>query len=142
MTAPVVFVEPNAMALSPRTSLITGSLRVGLDGTWFPTPTWDDFVVVVLGWWCEALGEASSRTTLSFMDGPHQLLITPTSHACVDIVTISNEVQTGRTTTPFAPFRQAVLAAAEVTLLECTARSWRTDDVATLSAAIRRLRGA
>ncbi len=47
------------------------------DDTFFPEKGWDDFSVVIMGWWLErslAIREGS-KTILNFMDGPYYLEI-------------------------------------------------------------------
>lgn len=52
---------------------ITGGIHWALDSGPFPDSEWDDFVVVVLTWWSEAvlrLRRGDRSVTLDFMDGP------------------------------------------------------------------------
>ncbi|CAN7660364.1 hypothetical protein LJR220_006238 [Bradyrhizobium sp. LjRoot220] len=54
--------------------LVTGVIYVDFGLFQFPDPNWNDFVVVILGWWLMALIDLVSGTTsqveLRFMDGP------------------------------------------------------------------------
>ena len=45
------------------------------DGTFFPEEKWDDFAVVILGWWLqEALSiNTDNKHIFNFMDGPYYL---------------------------------------------------------------------
>jgi hypothetical protein len=52
---------------------IFGEVSVRVDGREFPGPRWNDFVVIVLGWWsekCAALLRGASCEEFLFMDGP------------------------------------------------------------------------
>jgi hypothetical protein len=44
----------------------------------FPDSNWDDFIVVILGWWVQNIAKLASRTSdaaeMSFMDGPYKVL--------------------------------------------------------------------
>jgi hypothetical protein len=51
-------------------------------GEWFfPSQEWDDFAVVILGWWLQEVGvlerDECESAVLRFMDGPHQVNIVP-----------------------------------------------------------------
>jgi hypothetical protein len=53
--------------------LVTGIVFVEVNGVAFPDRHWNDFVVVILSWWLEALGRVPGSSTpqiCSFMDGP------------------------------------------------------------------------
>jgi hypothetical protein len=58
---------------------ILGAIRLDLEGTAFPSEGWTDFVVVILGWWIEALrgllDPRGRRATLTFMDGAYEVVI-------------------------------------------------------------------
>lgn len=59
---------------------VTADIWVILDGDDFPKKNWNDFVIVILGWWAAALlrllRDASEREMLNFMDGPYSIEIT------------------------------------------------------------------
>ncbi len=54
---------------------ITGVVFWTVNGQNFPDDTWNDFVIVVLGWWTTAvvrlLDGTSVSETMDFMDGPY-----------------------------------------------------------------------
>jgi len=56
---------------------VTGNLWLVIDGHEFPSHGWNDFVVVVMGWFAAALVPlfrgASTRESVSFMDGPYSV---------------------------------------------------------------------
>jgi hypothetical protein len=60
------------------TGSLTGEIWFDVDGQAFPAEHWNDFVVVILGWWLEEsallLSHAGQRS-LRFMDGPWRLEI-------------------------------------------------------------------
>jgi hypothetical protein len=58
----------------------TGNIWLELDSYYFPANGWNDFVVVVLGWWANALLRLirgiSTRETVHFMEGPYVVEVT------------------------------------------------------------------
>jgi hypothetical protein len=65
--------QPESLRLSER-GVVTGVLCFAVGNRHFPDPSWNDFVVVVLSWWCGALLRVRSGARgiheLRFMDGP------------------------------------------------------------------------
>tara|TARA_R110000744_G_scaffold112179_2_gene210425 strand:- start:21660 stop:22088 length:429 start_codon:yes stop_codon:yes gene_type:complete len=58
------------------TSELTGPVWAQFDGISFPEKNWDDFVVIVLLWWCQSIFdyEDHDKTILwTFMDGPFDI---------------------------------------------------------------------
>ncbi len=59
---------------SPR-GAVTGPIYLRLPNACFPEEGWDDFPVVLLGWWAQALARLASggggAEKLQFMDGPY-----------------------------------------------------------------------
>src|SRR5262245_37290390 len=70
---PAVRLQPSSLKLSSR-GVVTGVLYFAVDGGGFPDASWNDFVVVVLSWWCATLLKVASGAVageeLCFMDGP------------------------------------------------------------------------
>ena len=58
---------------------ITGSIWLSMAGREFPAIGWNDFVVIILNWWLEALLALLVRKTdlgtFQFMDGPYRVVI-------------------------------------------------------------------
>jgi hypothetical protein len=52
---------------------VFGEVAFAIDRSYFPEQKWNDFIVVVLGWWsgkCAALLRGAPQDELWFMDGP------------------------------------------------------------------------
>lgn len=54
----------------------------------FPDPNWDDFAVVILGWWAEQISTLKTKCINSavfrFMDGPYEVRVVPdASEMCI-----------------------------------------------------------
>src|SRR5213595_3106402 len=60
---------------------ITGAIWLHADDIAFPETDWNDFVVVVLGWWTNEaaalIAGGKTRGELMFMDGPFSVSIVP-----------------------------------------------------------------
>jgi hypothetical protein len=71
--SPVIRFQPESLQISGH-GAVTGVLYFVIDGRSFPDESWNDFVVVILSWWCLALLRLVSRPSvaeqLRFMDGP------------------------------------------------------------------------
>jgi hypothetical protein len=74
MTDARIVVDPSTLRPG-RLGPATGAICLSLGQSSFPTAGWNDFVVVVLGWWAEAalqlMRGASDRADVNFIDGPY-----------------------------------------------------------------------
>jgi hypothetical protein len=63
------------------TGSITGTVWMRMDEIAFPEPGWNDFIVVVLGWWTNEAAALIAGTKTSgefmFMDGPFTVSVAP-----------------------------------------------------------------
>jgi hypothetical protein len=66
--------EIDSIAMSPR-GTVTGNVWLIVDGKDFPAHQWNDFIVVILGWWAAALlrllQNSRKYELIHFMDGPY-----------------------------------------------------------------------
>jgi hypothetical protein len=73
--------DPATIHQSRRGGSITGVIYYDFGaGRQFPETDWDDFPVVILNWWIEALeqvGEGSESVKFCFMDGPFWMTAVP-----------------------------------------------------------------
>ena len=55
---------------------VTGSISIQADDIFFPEQDWNDFVIIILGWWIKGayslLSGDLNTCTNSFMDGPYE----------------------------------------------------------------------
>lgn len=65
-------IELDEDTMSKPSSLVTGEIWLRAGDFDFPSAHWNDFVVVLLAWWTQALLELEETKTAewSFMDGP------------------------------------------------------------------------
>lgn len=124
----------------------TAGIWVTIGGQDFPAQGWDDFVVVILGWWASALVRLlrglSQREMVDFMDGPftveaeirsETLLLWGREGARREAVRCTAEG-------PALPFVSAVLAESERVLLACRESGWWSRDADALERATAELR--
>lgn len=130
----LVRVEPHELVLAD--GKITGELRLELGEVAFPAPSWNDFVVVVLAWWCDAL-VGRPPFELLFMDGPYEVRL---DHVRDDRLSVAMRrrtrsqaqvVATGSASA--AAFRESLISAAVATSTMCTQRGWETADTRALN---------
>jgi hypothetical protein len=117
---------------------VIGVIYFALDTEYaFPDTKWDDFVVVILGWWMEAglmlLTEQERSVTLYFMDGSfHVSLEAETKEVwkleCVERFTGRTEIQHS-TTIDSNIFLREVADAAAKTVKQCRLMNWKSSDL-------------
>ena len=119
---------------------VHASIHLVLDGRCFPDERWDDFAVVILGWWNEAVTRMalgfSPREELDFMDGPYSvhLELDPEGEItlrCLKSGARDVEEAVGRIA--LATFIQTLLGASRATLEVCKAHGWGGADFENLS---------
>lgn len=75
---PRIVVDP-AMFERTKSGGIVGRIHLEAGDFCFPEAGWNDFVVVVLGWWLESMRELldqrTDRITLRFMEGRFQITV-------------------------------------------------------------------
>jgi hypothetical protein len=73
-----VEIDPGTIERSQSGS-ITGTIWLKIEAAEFPERTWNDFVVVILGWWANEAAElvagTKTRGEFMFMDGPFSVSI-------------------------------------------------------------------
>ncbi|HSE16489.1 MAG TPA: hypothetical protein VLB46_05525 [Pyrinomonadaceae bacterium] len=107
-------------------------------GDWaFPGLAWDDFPVVILGWWIESWLSRSSEgqraVRCNFMDGPYWFEIT-TSEPQRAIVKCFQDSKAGskllhKTRCKRSSITGALLAASESILQVCKEHEWTSSDL-------------
>ena len=135
-----VIVERSSLEVNNRGSL-TGQLWMELDGQPFPEPLWNDFALVVLGWWCQAVSDmVCARVTegeMRFMDGNFSVRIHtgPEGHLRLVAVT-GNDCEVAACSSSVEKVRRELVAAAKVVLEFCESRHLDSEDVRALEAGV------
>jgi hypothetical protein len=122
---------------------VFGGLHVQIDGTPFPEADWTDFVVILLGWWCDGLTKLSAAPDqpleVRFLEGPFLVRIGPIKGSTVQLVPV--DTRSGRSRpvpnpaqVAIEPLMQTVLNAAGAIVDECRVRGWISPDIEQLAA--------
>lgn len=133
----MVCIDPNRCRRGTR-GHVTGPLFVDINGYAFPHSTWDDFVVIVMGWWLSAVLPDAHRyaanVRLQFMDGSYHIEICDSTSEHV-LKCFSND-RLVRTETRFSmnSLRDSCLESARLLVRHCQSRNWSDGDIDHLAA--------
>lgn len=138
-----VTIDPATLSRSRRGG-ITGVLFVVANGTAFPEKGWNDFPVVVLGWWAQAVRgvlDGAREGVCQFMDGPFSFSVQPSSAGAWAIRLLGKQGE-ATATTKAAPeeVADAVVRAADAVLAACAAKAWTSRDIDELRSSVADLR--
>jgi hypothetical protein len=118
---------------------IHGTIFFEINDFKFPDAQWDDFVVVILGWWIKSLYEAhqsgESQTKLSFMDGPLEVSVKLGNNISqlkfVRRRGETNEV-IGKATIDYDELMSKLIDIAQKIIAKAEQNKWETTDLETL----------
>jgi hypothetical protein len=135
-----VLVDPATLEQSSLGS-ITGTICVSGEDWSFPDESWNDFPVVLLGWWLEAYRDVSTRlggtAVCRFMDGPYSIRLISERRELFTVECVSNEKAVVHETHVEARALQESLEAAARTLVwACRSRRWESSDLERLEYAL------
>lgn len=131
-----------------RNDNVTGAIHLDIGGAQFPSPTWHDFPVKILGWWAQALsalveGNAEVQD-LFFMDGPYVIRITPLERDQVQVECCKRRASDASvvysTLLSLPEFVRVFLAAAMQLETYCAEQGWSDPDVKQLQDGLIELR--
>ena len=115
---------------------ITGTFSLNMDRIRFPSASWSDFVVVIVGWWIEALRSNDRTIQLSFMDGPYYLRVSRQAgpEALVECIeSRGQDLVKGSFRIDILELRQKVEDVGIRILDACRERHWESKDLGTLA---------
>jgi len=123
-----------------KSGLVTGVVYVDFGPFQFPDLNWDDFVVVILGWWLTAqvdlLRGAASQVQLRFMDGPLRISMQNEAADLCTMKCIKDDcIQYECEGSPLDLLKSTLEAAVRVHGI-CTQQGWRSRDIDALEQAI------
>jgi len=148
----LVTVALETLTQSP-SGAIFGEIAVEVVEKQFPGPGWNDFVVVVLGWWSrhctELLRGSNQEAELGFMDGPFSMSVEVASSRSWTVQflrrrAVSGPAMTGSQPVPGLPndvrvaplaFSRSVALRGREVLHECSRRGWETPELDSLARA-------
>jgi hypothetical protein len=134
-------VEPSAMERL-RSGSIVGPIWWEADGEGFPEIGWDDFPVVILGWWLSALrsgrpGRSPTTVELVFMDGPWEASLSLRGDECrAELRRSYPKVIDWSGAISFDVLRDSVEAAGSEVIAECDRKGWTSSDIDLLRSSI------
>lgn len=118
---------------------ITGGIYFSYNDQCFPEKCWDDFVVVILGWWHKALLNLirSPRNGVVeeflFMDGPFLVKVKKLYDDVIKLVFIEERLKSKHIyftcQTSIHHLKNALTKNAKLLLEEIEKRKWKTDDI-------------
>lgn len=136
-----------------------GSLRVGandsataniwlmLNGHEFPTRGWNDFAIVIMGWWADALlrllRNTSRQELIQFMEGPYAVEITLNHPGKLMFRALQGPTRSTVTATSESavlPFIQDFILRTQELLDACNRHDWWSKDAEILKSALHALR--
>ena len=133
MTSTFLIANPNSVKTRSNGPALA-DIRLVINGRDFPSHDWNDFVVVVLGWWAHALvrllGNVGAKETVNFMDGPYAVEIVCASPEILRFHVrgggLENEVGVGEAL--IGPFIQELIVQSRGVLDECKRQNWWSKD--------------
>lgn len=130
----IVF-EPDTFERSDN-GTITGVIYFDFGDFQFPEIRWNDFVVVIVGWWIEAMLRLSNGLTriedLKFMDGPLKVRITTNGNRSCTVECIDNgrgSVVEYSKTSSIDELLSAAMHTGSLLLGVCEANNWCSEDL-------------
>jgi len=143
-----VHLDPASLHAST-SGAITGRLHVKVGNRAFPEVEWSDFPVIVLGWWCNAVGLVASHAVTSvnlrFMDGPLGMTLSEPGEVGEARLTLWRDpprMQPVEALVSIRIVQREMLAASRVALEYCVQQSVESADTQTLRQAMLRLQQA
>jgi len=113
---------------------VTGPLAVRLGDAWFPEREWNDFPVIVLGWWVSQLPDLAQGIDreFAFMDGPFRFsVIFEAGGARIVLEDLRADPPrvVSEAAIPADVVAGAIAAAAKEVVKACEGRGWTSCDI-------------
>lgn len=129
-------INPDSIIMS-KSGAITGEIFLSISDDFFPEENWNDFIVIVLGWWLNRLKayyeKEEDKFEMCFMDGPLSIKVKKSTE---DIFKLSfiRDTETGKqilfTAECFEEeFKKKLLTAARKVLRKAEIEQWTEDTV-------------
>jgi hypothetical protein len=120
---------------------ITGVIHLHLGSQAFPETSWNDFPVVIVGWWLDALHRlrdgSANHAECRFMDGPCLFNVQPAGQSWRLEAVHHDEVVQVELVDPQLLWRSAVSTAHDLVIV-CQQRGWEGRDVQVLAHRLKR----
>lgn len=125
---------------------ITGTIVWRIEDVSFPDDAWNDFVIVVLGWWLRAVNRLlrgiSTSETLDLMDGPYSLICESSGHLvdCRFVERRTNQMQIATWSGETRELAKQILIAGRHAFRICQENGWMNSDIRLLESMVNTLR--
>jgi hypothetical protein len=135
-----IIVEPSSLEVHKNGS-VTGQIWMMLDGQPFPEPSWNDFALVVLGWWCHTVSDMApiqgAEGEMRFMDGPFLVNVLVDTEDRLRLVAHTYNARAPVACLPHVDeVRRELVAAGKIVLEFCDLHGIDTDDVRVLRSGV------
>lgn len=120
-----------------------GCIHISMDGVEFPSADWDDFIVVVVGWWtkavCKIISGSSGHEVVDFMEGPHSVEIEKAADGILRFRGLTGDgrrkvfAEADEDATSFA---KDLLRQAKAVLTACKEKGWISPDLDELKSSV------
>ena len=132
-----IIVDTESLSMYEKSKNIIGEIYIKLEDIYFPQFKWTDFVIVILGWWLEAILKIStSRKNMSsklmFMDGPVYMRAIKVNEDIIEIELIERDVVQSRLECSINQLMNSLLMAAKKVISEIENRNWASRDIDSL----------
>lgn len=126
--------------------MVHGKIFLSVGSKVFPDSEWDDFVVIILGWWLaevkNILDGSGSFCCFRFMDGPYYFEAHRNVQGGLSVAFFRDGEQydCDFPLISIHDFLQEILRASNKVARTCNSRGWRSKEISTLQRLIRELR--
>lgn len=137
-----LIIEPASVVARPGKSA-TGNIWLKLEGCDFPARGWNDFIVVLMGWWANALlrlvrGDCTHEI-IPFMDGPYAVEVIMSSPGMLRFQAVQGQdrnmaIAFGEQSVD--DFIKALIFQGQEVLDACRRQSWWSKDAEILETAL------
>ncbi len=124
-----------ATVMAPSDRSAIGNIWLDVEGYKFPAEDWNDFVVVVLGWWANAmlrlLRNDSANETVNFMDGPYAVEVSITSAGMLRfraLEGIGRHIEKATGEAPPIAFVESLISQSREVISACRHQGWWSRD--------------
>ena len=136
-----VVVDPSTLRTRTPGGNVTGTVCLKFGGEHFPDSQWNDFPVIVLGWWIggllDVVHDRAETFEGMFMDGPYSFVVEAAYGVSAKITLRSPETSLTQTINLRALLASAASAGAAVAH-ECRANGWANADLTQLEVVVAR----
>ncbi|MBS9464383.1 hypothetical protein KIM67_18320 [Flagellimonas sp. 389] len=111
---------------------------------YFPSKDWNDFLVVILNWWCDTiirlLRNESIQDDFSFMDGPFNVKVGHIKEGMLNLTFLSGDETVVKTSeVPMNDFLNAYLSEINGLLRWVAKKNWQNQEIETLESNYRKI---